>query len=150
MASTLTNLLFHLVFSTKHREPLITPDLRDRLYAYIGGIIRGEGGILLDAGGMPDHIHLVTKFKPDPSVSEMLKIIKAKSSKWVNELPGRAGRFAWLAGYGAFSVSESQLPGVRRYVQTQEEHHRKVTFEDEFIALLKKHGIEYDERYVFD
>ena len=75
MASTLTNLLYHLVFSTKHREPLITPDLRDRLYAYIGGIIRGEGGILLDAGGMPDHIHLVTKFKPDPSVSEMLKKI---------------------------------------------------------------------------
>ena len=77
MASTLTNLLFHLVFSTKHREPIITPDLRDQLYAYIGGIIRSEGGILLEAGGMPDHIHLVTKFKPDPSVSEMLKIIKA-------------------------------------------------------------------------
>lgn len=150
MASTLTNLLYHLVFSTKHRDPIITPDLRDPLYAYIGGIIRSEGGILLEAGGMPDHIHLVTKFKPDTSVSDMVQVFKAKSSKWVNEMPGRSTRFAWQTGFGGFTVSESQLPTVRRYVQTQEEHHRKVTFQEEYLALLKRHRIEYDERYVFD
>ncbi len=150
MASTLTNLLFHLVFSTKHREPIITPDLRDQLYAYIGGIVRSEGGILLEAGGMPDHIHLVTKFKADCSVSDMMRVLKAKSSKWVNEMPGRDGRFAWQTGFGGFTVSESQLPIVRRYVRTQEEHHRKVTFQEEYLALLKRNRIDYDERYVFD
>ena len=150
MASTLTNLLYHLVFSTKHREPIITPDLRDPLYAYIGGIIRSEGGILIEAGGMPDHIHLVAKFKPDTSVSDMVQVFKAKSSKWVNEMPDRTVRFAWQTGFGGFTVSESQLPIVRRYVRTQEEHHRTVTFQEEYLALLKRHRIEYDERYVFD
>ena len=87
MASTLTNLLYHIVFSTKHREPIITSPIRSDLYAYMGGIIRGEGGVLLEVGGMPDHVHLVTRFKSEPSVATMLKKIKSKSSQWLNDKP---------------------------------------------------------------
>ena len=150
MASTLTNLLYHIVFSTKRRLPLITPAIRDVLYPYVGGIIRGEGGVLLDAGGIADHVHLVVKFKADISVAEMLRKIKGNSSKWLNDRPGQLRRFAWQAGYGAFTVSQSQVDAVRRYVQGQEEHHRRATFQQEFLDLLHKHRIEYDERYLWD
>lgn len=150
MASTLTNLLYHIVFSTKRREPIITAPIRSDLYAYMGGIVRGEGGVLLEIGGMPDHVHLVTRFKSEPSVATMLKMIKSKSSQWLNDKPNRPGRFQWQTGYGAFTVSVSQLDNVRDYVQNQEQHHRRKTFQDEFRKLLEKHGIEYDERYVWD
>jgi REP element-mobilizing transposase RayT len=150
MASTLTNLLYHLVFSTKHRHPTITKAIRDDLYAYIGGIVRGEGGVLLEIGGMPDHVHLVVRFKAEPSVATMLKIIKSKSSKWLNAKPKRPGRFEWQRGYGAFTVSASQLDKVRAYVRNQERHHRRQTFQDEFRELLRRHGIEFDERYIWD
>ena len=100
MADTLTNLLFHIVYSTKDREPLIRLEFRDELEKYIAGIVRNEGGILLGIGGMPDHLHLVTKFKPDRSVADMVRLIKANSSKWVNEEHGEPGRFAWQTGYG--------------------------------------------------
>jgi REP element-mobilizing transposase RayT len=143
-------LLYHLVFSTKERRPLITPDLRVELYPYIGGIIRNKRGILLEIGGMPDHVHLVARLRPDIAIAEMLCFIKANSSKWANERPDLITEFAWQKGYGAFTVSQSQLPAVRHYVQTQEDHHRKQTFQQEFIALLKKHGIEYDERYLWE
>jgi putative transposase len=149
MASTFTNLLYHIVFSTKHREPLITTVVRPELYRYLGGIVRGEGGTLLEMGGMPDHIHLVTKFKADTSVAQMLRTIKAGSSKWANERPG-ALRFGWQAGYAAFSVSESQVASVIEYVRSQEQHHRKMSFQEEYVALLKRHGIDYDERYLWD
>jgi REP element-mobilizing transposase RayT len=150
MASTLTNLLYHIVFSTIHREPIITAPIRSDLYAYMGGIVRGEGGVLLEIGGMPDHVHLVTRFKSEPSVATMLKKIKSKSSQWLNDKPNRPGRFQWQTGYGAFTVSVSQLDVVRAYVQNQEQHHRRKTFQDEFRVLLDKHGIEYDERYIWD
>ena len=150
MASTLTNLLYHIVFSTKHREPIITSPIRNDLYAYMGGIIRGEGGVLLEIGGMPDHVHLVTRFKSEPSVATMLKKIKSKSSQWLNDKPKRPGRFQWQVGYGAFTVSVSQLDAVRGYVQNQEQHHRRKTFQDEFRKLLERHNIAYDERYVWD
>jgi REP element-mobilizing transposase RayT len=99
---------------------------------------------------MPDHVHLVARFRADVAVADLLRVIKANSSKWANERPDRAAVFAWQAGYGAFTVSESQLEVVRRYVQRQEEHHRELTFQEEFVALLKKHSIEYDERYLWD
>ncbi|MEE8142434.1 MAG: IS200/IS605 family transposase [Planctomycetota bacterium] len=150
MANTYTNLLYHIVYSTKHREPLITPALRENLYSYIGGIIRGESGTLLQIGGMPDHLHLVTRFKSEPSVAQMVKTFKAKSSKWVNEQPNRPGRFSWQTGYGAFTVSPSQLEKVIRYVRCQEEHHRIVSFKEELVLLLDRHGIEYDEQYLWD
>lgn len=148
MATTFANLLYHLVFSTKGRVPLIRDDLREPLCGYIGGIIRGEGGILLEIGGMADHLHLLTKFKTDIAVSTMVQKIKAKSSRWINELPDRSERFEWQAGYGIFSVSESLVEKVRAYIRTQEDHHRRVTFKDELIALLPRHRIPYDERYL--
>lgn len=148
MATTFANLLYHIVYSTKNRVPLIRDDIRERLYEYIGGIIRGEGGILLEIGGIPDHVHVLAKFKTDIAVSVMLQKMKGKSSKWVNDLPDRRERFDWQEGYGAFSVSESLVPNVRKYIRDQEEHHEKVSFKDELIALLKKHRIPYDERYL--
>jgi REP element-mobilizing transposase RayT len=150
MPNTYTNLLFHIVYSTKYRKPLIKPEWQDDLYGYIGGIIREEKGILLTAGGMSDHIHLLAKLPPTIAVSDMLRLIKADSSKWLNERDDVGGTFEWQTGYAAFSVSESQVPRVRGYIQTQEEHHRRQAFKDEYLGLLRKHHIEFDERYVFD
>jgi putative transposase len=150
MAGTFTNLLYHLVFSTKGRTPLIKREIQDDLYEYIGGIIRGEGGVLVEIGGISDHVHILSKFKPVKSVSEMLNRIKAKSSKWLNEDKMRGGKFDWQDGYAAFSVSESQAPQLRAYIQNQEQHHRRQSYQDEVRALLDKHGIEYDERYLWD
>jgi REP element-mobilizing transposase RayT len=149
MASTFSNLLYHVVFSTKNRSPLIHPESRESLYAYMGGILRGEGGILLEIGGMPDHVHLLAKIKPDIAVAMMVKTVKGKSSKWVNEEKRpEQQRFEWQEGYGAFSVSASHVDRVRRYIRNQEEHHRRVSFRDELITLLERHGISYDERYL--
>jgi putative transposase len=148
MATTFANLLCHLVFSTKNRLPLIDADLQEPLYAYMGGIIRSEGGILLEIGGMPDHVHLLVKMKTDVSVALMVQKIKGKSSKWLNQRPGSSGRFEWQSGYGIFSVSASLVEKVRRYIRLQEEHHRRVSFRDELIALLERNGIPYDERYL--
>ena len=97
---------------------------------------------------MPDHVHILARFKSDVSVAEMLKLIKGNSSKWLNEQPGRSERFRWQPGYGAFSVSESRAPAVRTYIQRQPEHHARVSLRDELAALLEKNGIEFDERYL--
>jgi REP element-mobilizing transposase RayT len=150
MPASHTNLLYHIVFSTKERRPLITPALQAELYPYIGGIVRSERGILLDVGGMPDHVHLVARLRADVALADLVRLVKANSSKWANERRDLTDGFAWQTGYGAFTVSQSQLPTVRQYVQTQERHHRRKTFQEEFVALLKKHGIEYDERYLWE
>lgn len=149
MASTLTNLIFHAVFSTKDRRPLVTPDRRDELYRYVGGIIRNENGIILEIGGMPDHVHLLAKLPADVALATIVRLIKANSSKWMNERPDKRVRFAWQAGYGAFTVSESQVAIVRRYIQRQEQHHKKTSFQEEFVKLLERHGVEYDPRYLW-
>ena len=120
------------------------------MYPYIGGIIRGEGGILLEIGGTADHVHLLAKFKADASVAEMLRRIKANSSKWFNERQKGRERFRWQTGYGAFSVSQSMVETLRRYIQDQETHHRRATFQQEFLELLRKHEMEFDERYLWD
>jgi len=150
VAATFTNLLFHIIFSTKGRRPLVTSALRSELDRYIGGIVHNNGGVLLEAGGMPDHTHLVTMLRADTSIAEMVRLVKSNSSKWTNERCLINEPFAWQTGYGAFSVSASQLEGVRRYVRGQEEHHRKRTFQEEFREFLERHGIEFDERYLWD
>lgn len=144
---TFTKLNYHLVFSTKNRRPLIDPTWSDRLYGYIGGIVRGEKGVLLAAGGMPDHIQLLVGYRPDKSVSELLREIKSHSSGWVHENFTRD--FAWQEGYSAFTVSYSEIESVKRYILTQAEHHRQRTFMEELLRMLDLHEIEYDERYVF-
>lgn len=150
MSSTLTNLIYHIVFSTKNREPYMVSDVRDELYTYMGGIVRSKGGILLEIGGVADHVHILMKQRQDIAVSDMVRLIKVNSSKWLNEKPGfRENRFAWQSGYGAFSVSVSQAESVRRYIQKQEEHHQIRGFQAEYVDFLDKHGIEYDERYVW-
>jgi len=149
MGSTLTNLLYHVVFSTKNREPMIGANIRDELYRYIGGIIKGENGILLEIGGMPDHIHLFIKLKPTHEMSEMMKKVKGNSSKWINEQKRLKRRFSWQTGYGAFSVSESRATMVSLYIKDQEKHHHTLSFKDEFVRLLERHHIEYDDQYLW-
>ena len=135
MANTFSNLVYHIVFSTKNRQPMIQPSFRDELEKYITGIIKAEGCALIEIGGMPDHLHIVARFRPDRSVSEMVRLIKANSSKWVNETRGLAGRFEWQVGYGAFTVSQSQVEQLREYVRGQEEHHRTRSFQEEYLGI---------------
>jgi REP element-mobilizing transposase RayT len=148
--STYTSLTYHVVFSTKYREPTILESWQEQLYCYVGGIIRGEKGHLVEIGGIEDHIHLLAGFKPTIAVSEMLQRIKGNSSKWINDEHKTPKRFEWQPGYGAFTVSQSQIPTVRRYIQRQREHHKSVTFQDEFLAMLQRHNIKYDPQYVFE
>src|SRR5688572_8436440 len=148
MARTYTKLIYHIVFSTKERIPLIVPEIRDRLYEYLGGVIRGEKGSLMEIGGMPEHVHILARFGAAIAVSEMLKRIKGSSSHWLSQETGTW--FAWQNGYGAFSVSESQVAAVRKYIQQQEEHHKRISFKDELISLLRKHRIEFDEGDLLD
>jgi REP element-mobilizing transposase RayT len=148
--STFTSLTYHIVFGTKYRRSRISEPFRDELYAYIGGIIRGEKGSLIEIGGMPDHIHILAGFSPAVSVSDMLRRIKGNSSKWANEQHNFVDRFEWQTGYGAFTVSHSQAPSVSEYIRNQEEHHRRRSFKDEFRSLLIRHGIQFEERYLFE
>ena len=150
MPHSYTNLLYHLVFSTKDRCPLIDETLCSRLYEYLGGTIRGLGGIALEIGGIADHVHLLVKLRQDRAVSAVLRDLKANSSGWVNqrELIG-ARSFAWQTGYGAFTVSESQVEKVKQYIRRQESHHHKTTFQEEFVALLRAHGIEYNSEHLW-
>ena len=150
MASTFTNLIYHIVYSTKYRQALIGPDIREELYRYIGAIIRENHGIQLEIGGAFDHVHILAKLSPTIAIADVLRLIKSNSSKWVNEQSGFRGRFEWQTGYAAFTVSQSQIPVVTRYIQTQELHHRRKSFKDEFLELLKRHQVEFDERYVFE
>ncbi len=199
MGSTLTNLVYHVVFSTKGRVPVIIPELRDEVHRYLGGIIKGESGIPLQINAMPDHVHMVLKLKPIHVLSEIMQKVKGSSSKWINEQKRLVDRFSWQEGYGAFTVSESQMartlraassccgfpsafcPALRawpssgcsgqpsprassrvrqplirstisaviRYVREQEKHHQNLSFRDEFIRILKRHRVEYDERYIW-
>ena len=148
MSDSHTNLLYHIVFSTKDRRPLIKRDYELRLHDYIGGTIRSLGGICLELNGTEDHIHLLTKLRPDRAVSDVLRDLKANASGWMRDVFPSVKHFSWQRGYGAFTVSQSNADEVRRYVARQKEHHRKVSFRDEFIQFLKVNGIEYDERYI--
>ncbi len=149
MGSTLTNLLFHIVFSTKNRDPIIEVKIRGELYRYIGGIVKGENSVLLEIGGMPDHIHLLLKLNPTHSISDMMRKVKGHSSKWINEKNRLKTRFSWQDGYGAFSVSESQAAAVIEYIKEQKNRHKTLSFKDELILLLERHKIEYDDRYIW-
>jgi len=137
------------VFSTKERRPVITPDLRDRLWPFLGGIARQNKMKAIEVGGIEDHVHILLSIPATMSISKALQLIKGGSSKWVHETFPKHREFAWQEKYGAFSVSESRVESVVEYIRGQEAHHRKMTFQVEFVALLKKHHIEYDERYLW-
>ena len=150
MSNTFTNLIYHVVFSTKYRRATITEGFRSDLYAYVGGLVRNRDGIPLEIGGTEDHIHLLAKLSPKYAIMDVLRVVKALSSKWVNDEQALDRRFEWQAGYGAFSVSFSQVEKLRFYIQNQQEHHRKISFQAEFLSFLRKHHVEFDLKYVFD
>jgi REP element-mobilizing transposase RayT len=142
-----TNLLYHLVYATKERAPFITDDLRPRLHEYLGGTVRGLGGVALEINGVADHVHLLVKLPATIALSDFLRELKANSSGWAKKQT--SGRFAWQSRYGAFTVSESQVERVRHYISHQAEHHRRVNFEEEFIAMLRAHRINFKEGYLW-
>ena len=149
MPQSFTNLIYHIVFSTKNRQPLITDDVKSRLYEYIGGTIRKQGGISLAINGMNDHVHVLAKLRPDKSVSDILRDLKANSSGWMHDVFPELKDFSWQNGYGAFTVSASQVENVREYIANQEAHHQKIgSFRDEFIKMLRANKIEFDEKYL--
>jgi REP element-mobilizing transposase RayT len=148
MPDSYTNQLYHLVFSTKDRQPLITDIHQPRLYDYIGGTIRGLGGISLGINGTEDHVHVLAKLRPDKAVSDVLRDLKANASGWMHDVFPELKDFSWQRGYGAFTVSASNVEKVQDYIARQKEHHQKRSFRDEFIAFLKANGVEYDERYI--
>ena len=150
MANTFTCLQYHVVFSTKHREPWIRPEIQERVWAYLGGIAQKNDLKPLLFGGVDDHVHLLLGLPPTAKVSEALKAIKGGSSGWLKEtLPG-CGGFGWQDGYAAFTVSKSQVSEIGEYIRNQREHHRVKTFQEEYRAFLKKYRVQYDERYVWD
>ena len=149
MPSAFTQNFYHTVFSTRHRANLITPELEERLYPFLGGILRDLRCTLLTVNGKPDHVHLLVRYRADLSHSEMLQQTKGRSSKWVNETFPQLGHFAWQEGYGGFTVSKSVVPEVEAYIARQKEHHERQDFQTEFLELLRRHGIEFDEREVF-
>jgi putative transposase len=150
MPQSFGSLNFHLIFSTKHRLPQITPEIQPGLYEYIGGILRERKSVLLAAGGIPDHIHLLVSLHRELSISDTLRDIKSISSLWVHENFTDHHDFAWQSGYAAFSVSYSNIDAVKTYIAGQAEHHRIKTFQEEYLEFLKRHDMEYDERYIWD
>jgi len=150
MPQSFASLHCHIIFSTKHRMPWITPELQPRLYEYTGGILRNHDCALIAAGGVPDHVHLLVSLHRTMDVAEVVGLIKANSSKWIHETFPEHHDFAWQIGYGAFTVSYSNIPQVKRYLASQAEHHRRRSFQKEFLEFLKRHDIKYDERYVWE
>ena len=148
MPHTFTSLLAHIIFSTKERAPLIDAELRPQLHAYLGGIIRELNGTPLVINGVADHVHLLVALPPTISTSDAMRVLKTNSSRWIHET--RRKPFGWQTGYGAFSVSKSNVIAVSQYIARQEEHHRKVSFKEEFLSFLKRHGLEFDERYIWE
>lgn len=149
MPHSYTSITFHIVFSTLNRVPQIDAALEERLYPYLGGILRELGGKLLSVNGVDDHVHLLASLSATKSVSEVVGKVKGSSSKWIHDtFPDRAD-FAWQRGYGAFSVSQSQIARVTAYIERQKLHHATVSFREEFLDLLRRHGIAPDEKYLW-
>jgi putative transposase len=149
MANTFTQIYIHAVFAVQDRMSLITPGRKEEVHKYITGIVTNLGQKLLAIHCMPDHLHLLVGLKPALSISELIGKVKANSSGWINQKGWIQGRFAWQEGFGAFSYSHSQLPTVIRYIQNQEKHHGQRTFREEYVTLLKRFNLSYDEEYLF-
>jgi REP element-mobilizing transposase RayT len=149
MAGTHTRLLYHFVFSTKHRQPLITHDIESRLHEYMGGIVRSMSGVAIRVGGAVDHARLLVRWRTDETIAALMRTVKARSSAWVHDTFPALRAFAWQEGYAAFTVSQSQVAVVDEYIGRQAEHHRKRTFQEELVEFLRAHEIEYDERYIW-
>ncbi len=150
MANTFTQIYIHIVFSVKGRQNLIEKKWKDELHKYICGIINGKDQKAYAIGGMADHIHILVSIKPDIAISDLVRDIKANSSKWMNKKLFGVGKFQWQEGFGAFSYAQSQLDTVINYINNQEQHHQKKSFREEYLDMLQKYNIEYDEKYLFE
>ena len=150
MANTYTSLHYHFIFSTRHRQPWIRPEVEERIWEYLGGIARKNKMKPLKTGGMDDHIHMLLGAPPTHAPAKIAQLIKGGSSAWIHDTFPDLRAFAWQDGYGAFTVSKSGVPDVTVYIENQREHHRTRTYQEEYRALLDRHGIEYDEHYIWD
>ena len=150
MLQSLAQILVHLVFSTKGREPWLADDIRDELHAYIGGIVENHNGPLLNSGSVADHIHLLVAHPRMTAPSDLVQDIKTGSSKWLKTKGAKYANFHWQGGYGIFSISPSHRLALEEYIGKQSEHHRKVTFQEEYRRLLSRYEVAFDERYVWD
>ncbi|WPR72310.1 IS200/IS605 family transposase [Flavobacterium sp. NG2] len=150
MANTYSQIYIHIVFAVKGRQNLISKNWKDELYKYITGIVTNEGQKLIAINGMPDHVHILIGLKPDKSLSDLVRSIKANSSRFINDKKWINGKFEWQTGFGAFSYNHSQLTNVINYIQNQEEHHKKKTFKEEYVDFLKAFDIDYNNLYLFD
>jgi putative transposase len=149
MAHSFVCSYFHCVWSTKERKPLITADLEQRLWPYMGGIARDNGFKALAVGGVADHVHLLLSLPGSLAVAKAVQLIKGGSSKWIHDVFPERRSFAWQEGYGGFSIGVSQLDPTVIYIHNQKEHHRRKTFQDEFLSFLKRHRVEYDPRFIW-
>ena len=150
MANTYSQIHIQAIFVVQNRQCLIQNKWKDELYKYISGIIQNQDHKMLQINGMPDHIHMFFGMRPKQSISNLMKMVKENSSKWINEKGFLRNKFSWQGGYGAFSYAKMEVPQVIRYIQNQEEHHRKKTFIEEYLEFLKAFEIDYDERYLFN
>lgn len=151
MPQSLARVVIHTVFSTKDRFPFLqNPAYRAEVHAYLGGCVKTLGSLPIQIGGVADHVHLLTTLPRTLAIADFVKELKRVSTNWIHERGAEWAKFHWQAGYCAFSVSESNVPQVIHYIETQEEHHRTITFQDEFRALLRKHNLTWDEEYVWD
>ena len=150
MSNSYSQIHIHALFAVKHRQYLIEDVWKDKLYAYISGILKNHHHKPIIINGMPDHIHLLFGMRPTHSLSELVQKIKVESTKWINENKYVPGSFSWQNGFGAFSYAKSDLPNIIGYIKNQEDHHRKRSFREEYIELLTRFEIEYDERFLFD
>lgn len=149
MANTYTALFYHIVFSTKHRAPSVRPEMEERVWEYVGGIARHHQMTALQVGGIEDHLHVLVMAPATLSPSEIAKRLKSDSSRWIHEEFPELRDFGWQDGYGAFTVSKANVPGVVGYIQNQRMHHQKQSFQEEYLDFLKRAGVDYDERYLW-
>jgi len=150
MPQSLSSILIHLIFSTKNREPILTPEIDAELYPYMASIFKAMKSPALIIDGTSDHLHTLLSLSRVMTIAELVEEVKTESSKWIKTKGRHFRNFHWQSGYGAFSIGQSQVPALRRYIRRQKEHHRRVTFQDEFRKFLKAYEVEYDERYVWD
>ena len=150
MADTFSQIYIHLVFSVKERQNVIHKTWREELFKYVSGIVKGKDQKVFEIGGMPDHIHILISLRPNCMISELVNSVKTNSSKWINSRGFVKGKFNWQEGYGAFSYGQSQLDHVIQYINNQEQHHQKRSFKEEYIELLQRFNVKFEEKYLFD